>query len=263
MALTIVREPIYQQLNQALRDLIRGRDFKAGDQFLTERQICERFGVSRATANKALSSLVAEGLLEFRKGVGTFVREAGIDYDLRALIGFSEKARAAGKQPVTEPLHLELLAAKDTLDPIIDKLKVGPDEPVYYVERLRFADGVPVILEHRYIVARHCRGLTHADLAGSLYQTWDTKYGLSLGWADQTIRAVSIGGAEARLLRAPSGTAGFLVMSTGYLASGEPLWWEHSLFRGDAYEFHNRMGPARAARPVDGALLDVSQGDLP
>lgn len=74
MPTRLVRSPIYQQLNQLLRDLIREGEFKSNEQFLTERQICDRFNVSRATANKALSNLVAEGVLEFRKGVGTFVR---------------------------------------------------------------------------------------------------------------------------------------------------------------------------------------------
>jgi DNA-binding transcriptional regulator YhcF (GntR family) len=67
------REPIYQQLNRILRELIGG-DFQIGDQFLTERKICQQYQVSRATANKALSNLVSEGLLEFKKGIGTFVR---------------------------------------------------------------------------------------------------------------------------------------------------------------------------------------------
>jgi DNA-binding GntR family transcriptional regulator len=74
MARRLVRDPIYQQLNQALRDMLRNKEFQVGEKFPTERQICEQFGVSRATANKALSNLVAEGVLEFRKGVGTFVR---------------------------------------------------------------------------------------------------------------------------------------------------------------------------------------------
>ncbi len=70
-------------------------------QFLTERQICERFDVSRATANKALSNLVVEGVLEFKKGVGTFVRGGVLDYDLRALVSFTDKASVAGKRPTT------------------------------------------------------------------------------------------------------------------------------------------------------------------
>ena len=102
MAKRLVKAPIYQQLNQLLRDLIREGEFKPGEQFLTERQICDRFDVSRATANKALSNLVAEGVLEFRKGVGTFLRGGILDYDLRALVSFTEKALSAGKTPSTK-----------------------------------------------------------------------------------------------------------------------------------------------------------------
>jgi DNA-binding GntR family transcriptional regulator len=100
----LVREPIYQQLNQALRERIRSGEFGVGDQFLTERQIGDQFNVSRATANKALSNLVSEGVLEFRKGVGTFLRGGILDYDLRSLVSFTEKARAAGMVPATRVL---------------------------------------------------------------------------------------------------------------------------------------------------------------
>ena len=148
----LVREPIYQQLNQALRELIRSGEFEIGDQFLTERQIGEQFDVSRATANKALSNLVSEGVLEFRKGVGTFVRGGILDYDLRSLVSFTEKARTSGKVPSTQVLCLEVLLAKEAEFEITDKLGVHPEEVIYYIERLRLADGEPVILEHRYVV---------------------------------------------------------------------------------------------------------------
>jgi GntR family transcriptional regulator len=93
----IVRDPVYQQLNQRLRRLA-GKEFRAGQQFLTEREIVHRYSVSRATANKAVASLVSEGLLEFRKGVGTFVRQPAISYDLRSLVSFTEKARAVARK---------------------------------------------------------------------------------------------------------------------------------------------------------------------
>src|SRR5512140_3531331 len=152
----LVKEPIYQQLNGRLRLLIGSDECPRGSQFLTERQICERFGVSRATANKALSNLVSEGLLEFRKGVGTFVRGRALDYNLRALVSFTEKALAAGKRPTTEVLDFESTLARDVLDDVPQILEVAPDSALYYMERLRLADGLPVILEKRYIVAEYC-----------------------------------------------------------------------------------------------------------
>src|ERR1700759_701525 len=100
----LVRDPVYCQLNGLLRELIRSGEYRKGDQFLTEREIATRFGISRATANKALSSLVAEGVVSFKKGVGTFVQSNLLAYDLRTLVSFTEKARAAGRVPSTRVL---------------------------------------------------------------------------------------------------------------------------------------------------------------
>jgi GntR family transcriptional regulator len=219
----LVKEPIYQQLNQELRGLLRG--YGAGDRFLTEREISGRFAVSRATANKALASLVSEGLLEFRKGLGTFVRSGPLEVDLRALVSFTDRARAAGKAPSTRVLRLEALPG-----------------PLVRMERLRLVEGVPVILERRDVHSAHCPDLEKKDLTGSLYALWTETYGLKLAGSDQCIRAVAIEGADARALEVPAGTAGLLVTASGFVAGGAPLWTERTLYRGDAYEFRNRLG---------------------
>ena len=61
----LVRDPIYSQLNELLCELLQSGEFQAGEQSLTERNVAERFQVSRVTARKALSHLVTSGLLEF------------------------------------------------------------------------------------------------------------------------------------------------------------------------------------------------------
>jgi GntR family transcriptional regulator len=254
MQQTLVKTPVYQQLNVLLRDLMRGSEFSPGQQFLTERQICERFGVSRATANKALSNLVSEGVLEFRKGIGTFVRGSVLHYDTRELVSFTEKALAAGKSPSTRVLQTRRLSGSTVAAGIAAELGLKGDDEVIFVERLRLAGGVPVILERRTIVARWCPDLEHSDLEGSLFAVWTHKYNLDIGGADEVIRAAPIRGEEAHLLEARSGSPGFLVTSTGYLADGTPLWWEQTWYRGDMYEFHNRLGPIRTARAATGAL---------
>jgi GntR family transcriptional regulator len=252
----LVKDPIYCQVNDLLRAMIRGGEFQAGDRFLTERQIVERFGISRATANKALSNLVAEGVLEFRKGVGTFLRGSLLDYDLRSLVSFTEKARAAGKTPTTRVLCLEMTFARDIDEAIREGLRQEADTPLYYLERLRLADDLPVILERRYLVARFCPDLTEALVSGSLYATLSEHYRLDVAGADEAIRAVNLQGDDARLLEVEPGAAGLAVDSTAYLGDGIPLWWEHTLYRGDAYEFHNRLGPMTTARSAVGRLIE-------
>ncbi|HOK44599.1 MAG TPA: GntR family transcriptional regulator [Bryobacteraceae bacterium] len=258
----IVKEPIYHQLNSHLRRLITSGAYPVGAKFLTERQICEKFGISRATANKALSNLVSEGLLEFRKGVGTFVKARALDYNLHALVSFTEEAIAAGKHPSTRVLHFSKVSPRNVLDEVPQLLQVGPDSLLYYVERLRLADDVPVILERRYIVAEYCPDLTRADLAKSLYRVWTDRYQLSIEGADERIRAVNLRGAEARALRVRDGAAGLLISSVGYLTGGKPLWTERTLYRGDAYEFHSRLGGIQPARYAQGRFLETERGSV-
>jgi GntR family transcriptional regulator len=255
MTFELVRDPMYQQLHQALLRRIREGRLGAGDRFLTEREISSQFAVSRATANKALSSLVASGVLEFRKGVGTFVQERGLDYDLGTLVSFTDKARAAGKVPSTRVLRVASLKGGQLPPEVARALGLGSDESVLFMERLRLADQNPVILERRHVLARPCPGLERQDLSGSLYGLFTRRYKLRIAGADQSIRAVRIGGADARLLGQKPGAAGLLVTSTGRLAGGSALWHERTLYRGDAYEFRNHLGGLSGAGPLVGALL--------
>jgi LacI family transcriptional regulator len=67
--------PLYQQVKQALlADIAAGR-YSPDRPFITQREICERFDVSHATAVRALNDLAAEGHLVRRRGQGTFVAE--------------------------------------------------------------------------------------------------------------------------------------------------------------------------------------------
>ena len=263
MPTALVKQPIYQQLNEALRSILGSGEFKTGARFLTEREVSLRFEVSRATANKALSNLVSEGILEFKKGVGTFVRGGVLDYDLRSLVSFTGKAAGAGKKPTTRVLNFDRVPGATIARSVAAALKVRDADPVYVLERLRLADGVPVILERRHIVESLCPGLTRQDLAGSLYGLWTDRYKLEIGGADQTIRAASLRGTDAKHLGVPAGAAGLVVRSLGWLRDARPLWWERTLYRGDAYAFRNRLGPIQTSRPAAGEFIGPEEEDLP
>ena len=250
----LVKDPVYQQLNQLLQGLIRDGEFKAGQQFLTEREVGQRFGISRVTANKALSHLVVEGLLEFRKGVGTFVRQGVLDYDLQSLMSFTRRAALAGKTPKTQVLAFETIKARGADDEVRAALDVGDSESIYYFERLRLVDGEPVILERRHLVARFCPGLTRVQLKGSLYLILTAKHGLPVTAAEEVIRGVNLSSVDARLLRVPSGSAALRVRAVGHTTA--PLWLEDTLYRGDRYEFHNAIGTTGRPKPANLVICD-------
>jgi len=250
----LVRDPVYCQLVARLRERIRSGAHPAGSRFLTEREIAARFDVSRPTANKALAALVAEGALAFRKGIGTFVSADALEYDLSHLVSFTEKARAAGRIPTTRVLSFARIPAAAVDPDPRAALGLGAHEEAFRIVRLRLADGVPVILERRHLRAQPCPGLRRSDLAGSLYRLLTDRYRLEIGGADEEIRAVRLGRADARLLGVGRGDAALQVTAVARLSSGQPIWHESTLYRGDAYAFRNRLGPVRAGRPAAGLL---------
>jgi GntR family transcriptional regulator len=248
-ASSLIRTPVYHQLNDRLLELLRSGQYRSGDRFLTEREVAARFGLSRITANKALSGLVAAGHLEFRKGVGTFVRGEALENDLRSLVSFTHKAAASGRRPTTRVLTCQRLAAREV--PLVrQELEVDEAEPLLFVERLRLADEEPVILERRHLVARLCPGLGRRELTGSLYE-WLARAGLRVTGADQRIRAVSADRNIATALGLKSGAAVLQVHAVG--RATVPIWVEDTFYRGDRYEFHNLLADGAPPRPARSA----------
>lgn len=232
----LVRVPMYQQINDILRALLKTGEFAQGDRFLTERQIAERFQVSRPTANKVLGGMVSEGLLQFRKGVGTFVCAPALDYDITTPVSFTQKVKDAGKTPTTRVLEFKRIAASEAGAEFGSKLQVW-NQDLFAITRLRLADRVPVVLDRRWVSTSIFSGLKRQQLRGSFFALCQDKYGLTISETNQTIRAVKLTGQDAELLETRSGSPGFLVSAIVY-SGPRPAWWERTLYRGDMYEFH-------------------------
>jgi GntR family transcriptional regulator len=251
----IIKQPIYQQLNQLLKEKIEQEEYHIGDKFPTERAICEQYEVSRATANKAISNLVSEGILEFRKGIGTFVKSPPRGKPTEAIASFTENVRKAGRLPSTTVLHFERLAASQAEDGVAELLKIALSEELYRVERLRMADDIPLILENRYLVAKYCPNLSEEALRGSLYALFLNAYKLTIIGTDETIQAITIRERESKLLAIDQGLAAFRVTSVGYIEGDIPLWWEQTIHRPDGIEFRCRVRAHRPERNFHERLL--------
>jgi|GEM_PF-148689 len=253
-----VREVVDELGNRTLPELMGSGKLFQGQQTVTEQQIAERFKVSRPVATKILNSLVSEGLLQFKKEVGSFVNTGMLDYDLRRLVSFTDKARAAGRVPKTRVLKFERLNAKDLDASVALQLALEPDDDVFYFERLRLADKQSVILERRHVPAKLCPEMNARELTGSLYGLWVKRYGLNIGGAEQVIRAVNLKSGDAKLLGVPPRTAALQVVATGFLASKEPLWYEQTTYRPDAYEFQAVLGGVGGtSRQVIGRFAEI------
>ncbi|GAB4365646.1 MAG: GntR family transcriptional regulator [Spirochaetales bacterium] len=255
MATRLVTDPIYQQLNKILRELIASEKYKVGDKFMTERMICELYNVSRVTANKALSSLVAEGLLQFKKGVGTFVRSKPKEDPSPSIASFTLNTKAAGMVPSSKVLEFQLVPAREVESEVLDVLELAPGEEVFRLQRLRFADDIPMVLERRYVRARFCPELQKEQAEGSLYDVFIQKYKLNFTGSEETIQAVTLGEEESKLLGVEQGKAAFLITAVGYIDNSTPLWFERTLYRPDGMAFRCQVRPYRHEKRLQERIL--------
>lgn len=70
---------IYEQIVDQIAQLVAEGHLKPGDRLPSERELVERFQVSRASIREAISALEMMGLIEVRSGEGTYIREVNID----------------------------------------------------------------------------------------------------------------------------------------------------------------------------------------
>ncbi len=222
--------PLYRQLQRVLKNAIDRRLLLPDDALPAERDLALDFAVSRITVRKALDGLVAEGLLHRRQGSGNFV--AGrVEKNFSALSSFSEDMRARGRVPTS----VWLRRSSGTVTPEESlALRASPGSPVFRFERLRYADGAPMALEHATILAY---ALSSLDSVGeSLYAALEATGHRPIR-ALQRLRAVLLTADQAALLNAAPGDAGLLAERIGSLRDGRVVEMSHSLYRGDTYDF--------------------------
>ncbi len=237
--------PLYYQLRTSLLEQIQQGALKPGDPIPTERELIARFGVSRITVRQAVNSLMVDGLLYRRQGLGTFVRSARIEQELATLTGFAEEMIFRGLTPGARVISAEM---REPESEVAAKLRLQPGEKVFCLVRVRLADGEPMALEVTQYPAEMGQRLAAENLEGSLYDLLEGKFGVVLDWADQTIESVLADETTARQLAVKRGTPVLLVERVTYGQDGRSLEYCRSLYRGDRYAY--RIQLRRKARSL-------------
>ena len=89
-------EPLHQQLKGIILKSISTGEWPPHCQIASERELCERYNVSRTTTRKVLSDLIHEGVVYTVSGKGTFVSEHRLRQELKPLVGFTQDLRDQG-----------------------------------------------------------------------------------------------------------------------------------------------------------------------
>jgi GntR family transcriptional regulator len=219
-------------VERALRDLITSAQLDQDGRLPNERDLAERFGVSRTTVRQVLDSLEHTGQVRRRRGRagGTFAIRPRIDLDFGYLAGIPSYLRAQGFSAGAFVVSARMVPADNQT---AEALGIATGDLVHEVIRVRLANDVRISLEHARFPVSLFPDLLSQPLNDSVYDLMASRYGLAVAKAVERLVAVLADEAQAEVLGIEVGDPLMAIERIAYAKDGRPLEFSNDLFRGD------------------------------
>lgn len=235
MVATARKQPLYDQLVDILADKIE-HEYHAGDMISSERELSERYGLSRTTVRLALQELERLGLIVRQHGRGTFVADRSAQTtNLMQSYSFTEQMRELGRDPMTTILEFCDVEADKNL---AEHMGVSLGEKLFKLKRLRSADGMPMMVERSYLPVRKFLSLKRPQLeCKPLYDVIEKDYHEKISVAEEEFFASIARPADAYLLGISEGSPVLDLVRTTYNSSNEIVEYTLSVARADQFKY--------------------------
>ena len=249
------RKTLTEIAQQELRWAITSGTYQPGSKLPTEAELCELLGVSRTVVREALRVLEDDGLVSRRHGVGTFVRNNPILKNLNFNFGITEMIESAGLGPGTSHLSIQTEPADQEKS---EQLRVSPGTPLITVERVRTANGRPVVYSLDTLTESLFQRANFDPQrlqTESIYSMLQTSLGKVIEYGIARLLPVSAPDHVAEQLHLSPNSITLYIVQTDYSIDDEPLVYSREYHLPDAFDFIVwRRGPTRLrGSPSDGA----------
>ena len=214
--------PLYRAVKRALLQAIEEARLPPGQALPNETTLGAAFGVSVGTVRHAVDELVAEHTLVRRQGRGTFVATHSAD---RFLFQFFHVERTDGLRegPVVELLSFDKVRLEDDA---ATALGLRPGAAALQIENRLLLQRRPVVHDVLLLPAGLFKGLTDKRLRerpGTLYQLYQSAFGITVLRAVERAGAVAADRAAARVLGLAPGTPVLRVRRTALTFGDKPV----------------------------------------
>lgn len=180
------RIPRYKQIENDLIDKINSGVYVTDDLLPTEAELSKEYNVSRVTVRQALGNLTAKGYIYRNQGSGSFVAKPNVIQRTPLIKSFSDDMRDMGRIPSSIVNTFSVTTAGKTVARI---LGIRPEDRIYYIERTRMADDVPIMFERTYMAVDLHPDMSIKILESSKYD-YAEKKGYDIDCDYQNISAI-------------------------------------------------------------------------
>ena len=238
-----VATPLYQQIKDHCQSGIKSGSYPVDSRLPSERQLAEKFMVSRMTVTKAFKELEREGWVYARSGKGTFVApQTKIDQNLEKLTSFSEDMAAQNLKVTSRILSI---GVENSDESTAKKLWIGPGTLIFVLERFRLADEELISLERTHIPYALCPDIEKRyDFSQeSLYNILRNQYSFQLLVAQQTVEARLPSDDEMKKLGIENSKPVLSFERSTFNENSHPVEFVKSVYLGDRYKLNIMLKP--------------------
>jgi len=223
--------PAYQRIQTTILQKIESGGLRPGDVVPSERELAKIHQVSLMTARHALASMEREGVVERRRGIGTFVSAPKIHFN--RLMSYTEQMASRNLTAGSQVLFARIL---DDEPEAAARLSLPPRSRIIKLERLRHAAGEPFALETCHLSEAQFPGLLAAPLGTeSLFAILKQSYRMELGYADEEVDATAADARTAELLEVPRREPLLRIRQVIYSKKGTVILYVLGLYRSDRH----------------------------
>lgn len=226
--------PIYIQIHDALKAKIERDEWRIGDRLPSERELAQQFHVSRMTLRQAIQLLSDEGILERKIGSGTYVANQKVQEKMVGTTSFTEIMQAQGRVPSSKVTSFFVTTPSSSER---EQLQLAADDQVVRMERIRYADNIPICFEVATLPARLVEHLSKEKITRSLYAALSSE-GKVIGRANQTISATIASEHVADFLQIKKGDAILRLRQVSFFDKGEPFEYVRTQYVASRFEFY-------------------------
>jgi GntR family transcriptional regulator len=219
-----------------LREKLRSRFQRMAPDSLipSARELAKTYKVSAMTVRQALVALQQEGMIHSVPGLGTFVADRRMSKRL-TFVSFTQEVTERGMTPSSKIISAIKTTIKDAS--VAEALKLAVGDAVYRIERVRFADKIPMALEESYVSADLIPGLLDQNLSDSLYEIFKNTYEKVVTSAECVVSPINLNKRQADLLDTDVKSAALNFVLVAFDSRGRALERCSSIKRGDRYDF--------------------------
>ena len=225
----------YIEIADDIRSKIKGGKYTYGQKLPYEYVLCVTYHCNKETMKKALDILVAEGLIYKRRGAGTFVMDLPVEKMEKMLMDIQMMGTTAFYPDKTITSRVLDFSVVKATPEIADKLKIKETSFVYKINRVRFVNDKPTVIEETYMPIDLITGLRLEQVEHSIYDYIENDLGLKIQSGHRTITVRRATDTEAHYLDLESGDPVAVAVQTGYLNTGVAFEYSISKHRYDEF----------------------------